>query len=394
MEAAANLDGRANIRAILESYSLNGDTSKLSAYHFGGDWAHLGKYDYGPFLARSSDGFIAILDRDSTRAAALEKWAPHSASYPSCKPTGPQGTNTNDAKLHPDVEKRLVEHPTCTVTYWSQQGRADVAILHVKASVRKRRKGDPQEEEEALEPIHLQTSPPIVTSPMSLLSAVPPPQPLPLQPLPLALTPPAAAARVLAVPSGQCEREQLCRRLIKAGDAESLRYLLLRDRTLLVLRLYTYGFTLLHEACRERQLTVVEMLVCDFDADVNAVNEDNGSTPLHQAAYHGAIDVVRFLIEHGARLDVRTRGNYLPVHNASNQGHEAIVDLLLAQHHAPEVFRAPSQRCNMDLIADWERLHKPHQRGSETVESTNDTSDTAWPNILQIDALSVVKQTQ
>ena len=50
----------------------------------------------------------------------------------------------------------------------------------------------------------------------------------------------------------------------------------------------------------------------DLGNDVNAVN-DVGDTALHGAAYRGALDVARLLVEHGAGLDVRDSRGLTPL---------------------------------------------------------------------------------
>ena len=46
--------------------------------------------------------------------------------------------------------------------------------------------------------------------------------------------------------------------------------------------------------------------------DINAFN-NNGQTALHRAAQRGADQVVKFLAEHGAKLDMKDKQNRTPV---------------------------------------------------------------------------------
>jgi ankyrin repeat protein len=57
-------------------------------------------------------------------------------------------------------------------------------------------------------------------------------------------------------------------------------------------------------------LAAVKMLI-DLGNDVNAVN-DRGETALHGAAYRGANSIVKYLVEHGATLDVRSKQRWTP----------------------------------------------------------------------------------
>jgi uncharacterized protein len=56
-------------------------------------------------------------------------------------------------------------------------------------------------------------------------------------------------------------------------------------------------------------------LCIEWGLDVNAKN-DVGYTALHGAAFRGANDVVKFLVEHGARMDVKNQEGRLPVNMA------------------------------------------------------------------------------
>jgi hypothetical protein len=57
-------------------------------------------------------------------------------------------------------------------------------------------------------------------------------------------------------------------------------------------------------------LEAVKMLV-ELGNDVNAVN-DRGETALHGAAYRGANSIVDYLVEKGAKLDVRSKQGWTP----------------------------------------------------------------------------------
>lgn len=56
-------------------------------------------------------------------------------------------------------------------------------------------------------------------------------------------------------------------------------------------------------------------LCIGWGGDVNAVNEE-GDTALHGASFRGANDVVQFLAEHGAKMDVKNKDGRTPVNMA------------------------------------------------------------------------------
>ena len=55
----------------------------------------------------------------------------------------------------------------------------------------------------------------------------------------------------------------------------------------------------------------------------------NGGTALHLAAQYGHTDVVRVLLEHGARVDMRDPSGWRPLHWAAYTGRTAIARLLI-----------------------------------------------------------------
>jgi Ankyrin repeats (3 copies) len=81
------------------------------------------------------------------------------------------------------------------------------------------------------------------------------------------------------------------------------------------------------------------------ELDVNAMYGDGfeGDTVLHKGAWLGHVDVIRYLLAHGAEVDVRNRdqfGNGTPLFSAARAGHVEAVRVLLdagADMNATEV---------------------------------------------------------
>ena len=67
--------------------------------------------------------------------------------------------------------------------------------------------------------------------------------------------------------------------------------------------------------------------VClDHGVDINVFN-NNGQTALHRASKRGADQIVRFLAEHGAKLDMKDKLNRTPV-DVAGAAHETTAALI------------------------------------------------------------------
>jgi ankyrin repeat protein len=77
-----------------------------------------------------------------------------------------------------------------------------------------------------------------------------------------------------------------------------------------------WGYSPPDDAARQRMLAGVRFLIEEVGADVNAANA-GGFTALHAAAYKGSEQIIAYLVEHGAKMDVRDYRGRTPYHLAS-----------------------------------------------------------------------------
>lgn len=89
------------------------------------------------------------------------------------------------------------------------------------------------------------------------------------------------------------------------------------------------GSTLLHQAVRKGDMTVVKKLL-DSGYDVN-IKDANGLTPLHCAAQCGHKDIAEFLLANGADAAAKDENSWMPVHHAAAKGYKDLAKLLLKQ---------------------------------------------------------------
>ena len=86
----------------------------------------------------------------------------------------------------------------------------------------------------------------------------------------------------------------------------------------------------LHQAaCDGERNEVLDHFILNLKIHVDIKENDNGSTPLHVAAYKGYTSVIDHLLTRGAAIDAKTDNGMTPLHIAADEGHTAIVDHLL-----------------------------------------------------------------
>ena len=87
--------------------------------------------------------------------------------------------------------------------------------------------------------------------------------------------------------------------------------------------------TLLMAACAHGSVNCAKYLI-QHGANVNLKNF-NGFTALHWAAFTGRTEAVQLLLEHHADIESRTKDGKSPLHIAAYRGHRGFIDFLLSK---------------------------------------------------------------
>ena len=89
------------------------------------------------------------------------------------------------------------------------------------------------------------------------------------------------------------------------------------------------GKTQLHHCAREGFTTSVKRLLSIRNINVYVKDDKDRSTPLHDAAYNGHVEIANLLLQNGAELNARRDNGDTPLHDAADKGHVEITRLLL-----------------------------------------------------------------
>ena len=92
--------------------------------------------------------------------------------------------------------------------------------------------------------------------------------------------------------------------------------------------------TVLHYACKEGNVGLVQSLICDLNADINVRDYEN-NTPLHIAALNGNKEVALFLIkEFGCNINIRYLSGKTLLHRVCESGNVSLVQSLIHDYNA------------------------------------------------------------
>jgi uncharacterized protein len=125
------------------------------------------------------------------------------------------------------------------------------------------------------------------------------------------------------------------------------------------------GFTALHFACYFGQPHAVRLLL-ENGAKADAVASNPTQVmPLHSAASARNLEAARLLLEHGAPINARQQGGWVPIHAAAQNGDRDMVALFLT--HQADVQIANDERKTAAMVA----REKGHSQIAAVLEEQN-----------------------
>lgn len=103
------------------------------------------------------------------------------------------------------------------------------------------------------------------------------------------------------------------------GDLERLKQIVAKKHPKCLNDQDRNGYTCLHYAARHSHVSICAYLVISQRVDVNLKTNSCQSTPLHRAAYVGSYEIVKLLVENGARLAEQDCDGKTALHKLAEQ---------------------------------------------------------------------------
>eukprot|EP00049_Salpingoeca_infusionum_P002710 m.59061 g.59061 ORF g.59061 m.59061 type:complete len:805 (+) comp11745_c0_seq2:377-2791(+) len=134
------------------------------------------------------------------------------------------------------------------------------------------------------------------------------------------------------------------------------------------------------KCCQAGDIAAVERILHKSPSVVHFADPSTKSTPLHVAAGYNHVDLVAFLLEHGADVNRPDASGFVPLHNAASFNHLDLVKLLLqqpgVQANAPDNWGyTPLHEAARKNHVNVAKLLLDH--GANTSLKTTDTHQTA-----------------
>jgi len=124
---------------------------------------------------------------------------------------------------------------------------------------------------------------------------------------------------------------------------------------------------------------VVQYLV-EHGADVNA-SEDDGATAVYIASQNGHLEVVRYLVEHGADVNASEDDGITTLLIASQEGHLEVVQYLV--EHGADVNASADNGCTPVMIASLKGHLEAVQYLVEHGAEVNASMDNGWTPVMK-----------
>jgi len=140
----------------------------------------------------------------------------------------------------------------------------------------------------------------------------------------------------------------------KKGDLQTVKTILSKEPSKLDAT-DKNNYTSLHWACMRAHWDVVKYLI-ERGADLNVVGGDGG-TQINWAVHHDNVPIIKLMVEKGAKLNIRNQWGMTELHTAIWRGNINVVECLLDNGSDP----------NIKTNEGWTAMHYAYRSGHDNV---------------------------
>ena len=136
----------------------------------------------------------------------------------------------------------------------------------------------------------------------------------------------------------------------------------------------------IHNAAKQGNLEEVMRLIQE-DTEIVDVHNENDDSALHLASFNGHVEVVSYLLDHGANIDKNGSYGGTALLNACGMGHLEVVELLLSRKADPTICNdfgwTPLMVASSDGHVDVVRCLVRNKAVRATIDTQDDIGRTA-----------------
>ena len=143
-------------------------------------------------------------------------------------------------------------------------------------------------------------------------------------------------------------------KLISNGCIEKVRSTIDKFKAGVIFQTDKNGFSLLHLAVKANQIDIVLFLL-EHGAEINARCK-RGTTPLHVAVDFNNVEIINILAEHGANIDAKSNLWQTPLLLAVNKGQPNVAKLLI-EHGASIDFKNADEETALHIAIRYNQVH-------------------------------------
>jgi ankyrin repeat protein len=159
---------------------------------------------------------------------------------------------------------------------------------------------------------------------------------------------------LLTIPFLVTAVEEIIVKAARDGDFKTVKAIVAKD-SLKINETSKYKYTAVHWACMRAHWDIVEFLI-EKGADLN-IRGGDGGTPINWAVNHENVEIIKLLVKNGAKLNIKNQWGMTELHTAVWRGNIKVATFLLDHGSDP----------NIKTNEGWTVLHMAYRSGHDNI---------------------------